>query len=296
MTGLIDSVGAKPFPWKVLASLTFDYKIKSHLSSTILRELLSSMTTNRMAFCNCLDYPIYSVVAVSRLLGILPLKISTTKTKCFEKDSKTQFQIQANEKITYSVFMMPWCIITKITFVVWFFVQVSDSHLFQQSRSMFNNQCELMFIVLVILYNIGHQFAFLFTDKYAELFNILRSIPYRSRETSKATWKIYVIGVFWAMLPTGYTLAVLYTFCYCLSAGVSPCWYIPFTLPFTSMIVWALLSYKISLELMTNAMTLDDVFDKNVPVSEKVLQQTREMLQKVSRIWWISRLTLAFMI
>ena len=35
---------------------------------------------------------------------------------------------------------------------------------------------------------------------------------------------------------------------------------------------------------MMNVMTLDDVFDQNLPINEKVLHQTREMLQKVSKI------------
>ena len=249
------------------------------------------MTINRMTFFNYLDYPIYSVVVISRLLGILPVKISTTKTKCVEKDSKSRFQILANEKITYSVFMIPWCIIAKIIFAFWYLFQVSYSRRYLSSRGFHSNYSEIMFIVLVFLYSTGHLSAFMFTDKYVELFNILRSIPYRSRESSKPKWKIYVNRVLWAMLPIGHVLAIIYAYTYCLLAGITAgsliptvCWYIPSTLPFTCMITWALLSYKISLKLMTNAMTLDDAFDEIVPISEKVLQETREMLQKVSKI------------
>ena len=180
--------------------------------------------------------------------------------------------------------MMPWCIISKIIFVLWFLFQVSHIQMFLKKRNLNNIQTDASWIVLVFLYNTGHQFAFMFTDKYVELFNILRSIPYRSRESSKPTWKIYVVRVFWAMLPIGHILAVIYTFTFCLITGIPHCWFILSTLPFTSMIMWALLSYKISLKLMMNAMTLDDVFDKNVPINEKVLQETREMLQKVSII------------
>ena len=240
------------------------------------------MTIDRLPFSDCLDYPIYSFIVISQLLGILPLKISTTKTKCFENDSKTRFQIQADEKITCSAYIEPWCIISRLAFFFfWFLIRITYSQMFLSTKSTY---CENLLAAMVILYNDGHEFAFVFTDKYVELFNILSSIPYRSRENSKPMWKIYVVRVFWVMIPTVHIFAIIFTYIYCLLSGILDCSGNPSTLPFTFMITWALLLYKISLKLMMNALTLDDIFDNNSPINEKVIQDTREMLQKVSEI------------
>ena len=242
------------------------------------------MTINRLRISNCLDYPIYSFIVISRLLGILPLKVSTTKTKCYENDSRTRFKIQADENISCSVYIVPWCIISRLAFLFfWFFLNITYSQMFLSSKKTSTN-CENLLAVMVIFYNAGHEFAFVYTDKYVELFNILSSIPYRSRENSKPMWKVYVVRVFWVMIPTVHIFAIIFTYIHCLLSGISHCSGILFTLPFNFMIVWALLLYKVSLKLMMNALTLDDIFDDNLPINEKVIQDTREMLQKVSEI------------
>ena len=97
------------------------------LNNTNIIKKFDIMTINRLLpYSNCLNYPIYSFIVFSRVLGILPLKVSTTETKCSENDSKTRFKIQADEKITCSVYIVPWCIISRLSFFCfWFLLNIT---------------------------------------------------------------------------------------------------------------------------------------------------------------------------